>query len=228
MVNVSCLNGSDCRRAAQYLITIVAVLVVGYLLSILPVMARLRFAGGLMADDLILFVARSAALVFFYLFARHAMAAIPDRGGALSFIRGIIEPLTILVIIVVGQGLVWKVIDPFVFKTGTTVYFSVAIALIIGAGVWLIYSAYLQAPYLVDAIQNLCTQFPKLTLGRSKLCPLCNQRQPENAQFCSQCGHEFSGPVKCGHCGEKLVPGQKYCQHCGSSVDGTDNSDSKL
>lgn len=218
MVKVSCFDGIDCRRAAQYLVTIVAVLLVGYLLSILPVMSRLEFVGGLQAADLVLFVARLAALVFFFLFARHAMAAIPDEGGTLSFIRGIIEPTAVLAIVVIGQGLLWQVIDPFAGINGKTVYFGMAIALIVMVGIWLVLRAYRQAPDLVDAIQYLTTHFPRLAPELRNRCSACGGKIAKDAKFCSHCGQRIEEAIKCVNCGETLAQGQKYCQYCGKAV----------
>ena len=227
MAKISCFEDTDCRRAAQYLVTIVAVLLVGYLLSILPVMIRLEFAGGLLAADLILFVSRLTALGLFFLFARHAMAAIRDEGGTLSFIRGIVEPTAVLVIVVIGQGLLWQVIDPFVGVNGKTVYFGVVITLIVMAGIWLVFRAYQQAPELVDAAQYLTAHFPKLMPEQRNRCSACGEKLSLGAKFCSHCGHKIEEALKCLNCGEKLVPGQKYCQHCGKAVVATIPTDSE-
>lgn len=218
MAKISCFDNVDCRRALQYLVTMIVVLLVGYLLSILPVMTRLEIADVFLAADIVLFISRLAALILFYLFARHAAAAIPDHGGTLSFIRSIVEPATILFIVVLCQGLFWQVIEPFVGGIGRTVYFGIVISLIVAVGIWLILCAYHQAPNLVDAVQYLSVRFSKLIPARFKHCNTCGGKLPPHAKFCSHCGHKQEEVLQCHSCGQTLKPGQKYCQHCGKAV----------
>ena len=218
MANESYFDNVDCRRAAQYLVTMIAVLLVGYLLSILPVMTRLEFAGVFLAADIVLFISRLAALILLYLFARHAAAVIPDQGGTLSFIRHIIEPVTILFIVVLNQGLFWQGIKPFVGDVGRAIYFGTVITLIVAVSIWLILRAYQQAQNLVDAVQYLGAHFPKLMPAKFKQCSACRGSLPHNAKFCSHCGHKVEDAVKCHSCGQTLRPGQRFCQQCGKAV----------
>lgn len=227
MAKVSCFAGTDFRRAAQYLVTIMAVLLIGYLLSVLPVMTRLQFGGVLLASELILFTAHVAALALFFLFARHVVAAIPDRGGTLSFIRGIVEPVAVLMILVIAQGLLWQVIDPFVGRGGKTVYFGVAITLIVMVGAWLIVSAYQQAFNLVDAAEYLIARFPQFVPRQRYSCSACGEKVSKDAKFCSQCGHKIEEAVNCQFCGQTLKPDQKFCQNCGKPLVATVPSDSE-
>lgn len=218
MTDVSCLSSADCRRAAQYLLTMLAVLLVGFLLSLLPVMARLEFAGAIPAAEIVVFTARLAALSLFFLCARHIKAAMPERGGAWTFVRGIVEPVTVLVIVIIGQGLLWQMLEYFVRGTGRTVYFVTVITLIFAAGIWLVFRAYQQAPYLVEAIQAWIVFFSRSRPERGQLCLACGEKLPKEAKFCSHCGYELDSTVKCRGCGDLLLPGQKYCQHCGMAV----------
>ncbi|MDD1611728.1 MAG: zinc ribbon domain-containing protein, partial [Methylococcaceae bacterium] len=178
----------------------------------------LQFADALFAADLILFVAQLAALVLFFLFARHAMASIPNEGGALSFIRGIVEPTAILLIVVIGQSLLWKVVNPFVSANGKTVYFGVVITLIAAVAFWLVFRAYQQAPHLVDGVQYLVAHFPKLKTEPCHLCNACGGKVAEDAKYCVHCGQKLEEAIKCLNCGQTLAPGQRYCPHCGKGV----------
>ncbi|MGR9114272.1 MAG: zinc ribbon domain-containing protein [Gammaproteobacteria bacterium] len=218
MANIACFDKPDFRRAAQYLVTVVAVLLIGYVLSILPVMTRLEFVGVLLAADLILFVSRAAALVFFFLFARHALAAIPEHSGILSFFKGIAEPAAVLIIVIIGQDLLWQVIEPFVGGSGKTVYFGGVIALIVSVGVWLVFCAYRQAAELLDSVQYVTEQFLKLMSAQKNLCSSCGGKLTKDAKFCSHCGHKVEATTACLNCGQSLEEGQKYCQNCGKAV----------
>jgi RNA polymerase subunit RPABC4/transcription elongation factor Spt4 len=57
------------------------------------------------------------------------------------------------------------------------------------------------------------------------ICPSCNSQNPENAQFCPNCGTPapapapepaFETPAFCSNCGTKLEPGSAFCPNCGA------------
>ncbi|MBE0435151.1 MAG: zinc ribbon domain-containing protein [Methylomicrobium sp.] len=206
-------------RAAQYLITILIVLLVGYLMSLLPVMSRLVIADRLAATDLVLFVTQMTALILFYLFAVNAIAALPETGGALFFVKAISVPAALLVIVIIGQGVIWKVLGLFVGASGRSFYFGIAILLIVLIGIWLVWVAFQNAPYLIDSIEEAKETLPALPSLRTSACPECGQLSSRSAKFCCHCGHPKHKEFNCPACGEALQEDQKFCHNCGHEVE---------
>ncbi|WP_341328901.1 zinc-ribbon domain-containing protein [Methylotuvimicrobium sp. KM2] len=212
-------------RAAQYLITILIVLLVGYLMSLLPVMSRLVIAGRLAATDLVLFVTQMTALILFYLFAVNAIAALPKTGGALFFVKAISVPAALLVIVIVGQGVIWQVLGLFVGASGKSFYFGIAILLIVLIGIWLVWVAFQNAPYLIDSMEEVKETLPALPSLRTSACPECGQLSSRSAKFCCHCGHPKHKEFKCSACGEELQQDQKFCHNCGHPIEPTEQKE---
>lgn len=206
-------------RAAQYLITILIVLLVGYLMSLLPVMSRLVIAGRLAATDLVLFVTQMTALVLFYLFSVNAIAALPKTGGALFFVKAVSVPAALLIIVIIGQGVIWQVLGLFVGATGKSFYFGIAVLLIVLIGIWLVWVAFQNAPYLIDSMEEVKETLPALPSLRTSACPECGQLSSRSAKFCCHCGHPKHKEFKCLACGEALQEDQKFCHNCGHSIE---------
>lgn len=219
MVSLMSSSSSACQRAAQLFVTILVILVIGKSLTWVPVMSQLDVAGTFKAADIVWFIARLAALVVFYFFAGYLIDALPDSSGIMAFARGVAEPLTALLIVINVQALFWEVLAPFLDALGRTVYFSAAIALIVGVGIWLVLRANHHAAYLVDSVAK-CIGFVSGLFPRLKpLCPQCKAEIAQGANFCDNCGHRVLQGLRCGACGEMVADGQKFCHGCGAVID---------
>ncbi|WP_305908972.1 zinc ribbon domain-containing protein [Methylomarinum sp. Ch1-1] len=207
-----------CRHAAQYFITMLMILVLGKLITWVPVMQRLQVLDTFTAADVVWFVAKAAALLVFYLFARYSIKAVPNSGGMLSFVKGIAEPLTVLVIVIIGQALLWQLLGPFVDADGRTFYYSAAIVLILAISVWLILSAYRDALYLVDSTKKVSGFLSRFVPNQRVICNQCDAEIDANANYCSQCGHKIAESSHCSECGGVLTATQPFCPHCGAEV----------
>lgn len=218
MFSLSSLSNNACRRAAQLFITIVIILVLGKLITLVPVMHQLQFADTFNAADIIWFLAKLAALVIFFLFARYSIEAIPNNGGTLSFVRGIAEPLTVLLIVIMGQALLWQLLAPFVVGVGRTVYYSVAIILIVCVSVWFVLRAYRHALYIVDAAKKVDRILSRFIPQQKIVCDQCHAEISTHDNFCNHCGHKIQESLCCSKCGEEISEGQSFCQNCGSTL----------
>ena len=69
-------------------------------------------------------------------------------------------------------------------------------------------------------------------------CPKCYKLNPDENQFCSQCGHRLSSdtnntaPISsdikyCSHCGSEILAAAVVCPHCGCQVEGARHSEDK-
>ena len=131
MTNLLSQADSPGHKAVQYLLAIVTILIMGKLITVIPVMDRLQLLDTYRAAEIVWFCAKISALALFYYFARFFIAAVPNNGSFLSFLRNIAAPLTILLIVILGQELLWQILAPFVHGIGKKIYFSLAILLII-------------------------------------------------------------------------------------------------
>jgi len=191
MSSLMSMSNNACRRAAQLFITIVIILVVGKLITLVPVMHQLQLADTFKAAEVIWFLAKLAALIMFFLFARYLIEAIPNNGGTLSFVKGIAEPLTVLLIVIMGQALLWQLLVPFVDGVGRTVYYSAAIILIVCVSVWFVLSAYRNALYIVDAVKKIGETISRFIPQQKIVCAQCHAEISTNANYCNQCGHKI-------------------------------------
>jgi hypothetical protein len=53
----------------------------------------------------------------------------------------------------------------------------------------------------------------------ARLCPDCNNMNPEGIKFCQECGTRLGGQ-KCAGCGASLSPGIRFCGECGAEQEG--------
>lgn len=53
----------------------------------------------------------------------------------------------------------------------------------------------------------------------SRLCPDCNNMNPEGVKFCQECGAKL-GVGQCAGCGASLSPGVRFCGECGQGQEG--------
>ncbi|AMK76660.1 MULTISPECIES: zinc ribbon domain-containing protein [Methylomonas] len=211
------------QRAAQLFITIASILIIGKLITLVPVMTELEVAGVFKAAAVVWFLARLAALILFYFFAGYVIDAIPNSGGTLSFARGIAEPLTALLLVITVQALFWELLAPFVDSLGRTIYHSSAIILIVSVSIWFVVRAYRHAAYLVDTFTKLAEGFIP---PQKQACPQCGSEITASAHFCNACGHKTRTSNTCPGCGAAVSDDQQYCQNCGSALGKTTVADS--
>ncbi|WP_031433712.1 zinc ribbon domain-containing protein [Methylomarinum vadi] len=213
-------TSNKCYRAAQWLIAMLSVLLLGHLIALVPVMSQLELFKALMAGEVVRLCSEAAALVLFFYFVRYAGEAMPDKGGVFAFFKATAEPIAILIIAILGQALLWRLIDPFVGTTGRTVYYSVAVVLIVSVSVWLVWVAHRNAGYLVDAAGKTVS-FARLLFrqpDRHMTCKHCGAEMSKDANYCSRCGHKRPETLSCSACGKEIAAGQNYCQYCGAKT----------
>lgn len=206
------------QKAIQYFLAIITTLLIGKLISMIPVMSRLQLAGTYKAAEIVWFGSKISALVMFYYFARSAIAAIPNNGSILSFFRNIAEPITILVIVIIGQELLWQLLEPFVQNTGKKVYFSLAILAIVSISIWLVLKAYQSALYLFETSQQVAKFLSRFAPSSHHSCTACGHHIRNNAIYCSSCGIKIAEKTDCVECGQVLQANEKFCRHCGTEV----------
>ncbi|MCK5190948.1 MAG: zinc-ribbon domain-containing protein, partial [Methylococcales bacterium] len=202
----------------QLFITIVIILLLGKLITLVPVMHQLQIADTFTAAEIIWFLAKLTSLVVFFLFARFLIEAIPNNGGALSFVKGVAEPLTVLLIAIMGQALLWQMLAPFVDTVGRTVYNSTVIILIVCVSVWFVLRAYRHSLYIVNALKKVSGILSRYIPQQQIICDHCHAEISTNATFCSQCGHKIQKSLCCPECGERISEDQSNCQNCGSKL----------
>jgi Double zinc ribbon len=218
MFSLISFSNNACRRAAQLFITSVIILVLGKLITLVPVMHHLQLANTFKAAEIIWFLAKLTALGVFYFFARYSIEAIPNKGGALSFVRGIAEPLAALLIVIMGQALLWQLLEPFVHAVGRTIYYSAAIILIVCVSVWFVLRAYQHAFYIVDSVRKVGGLLSRFIPQQKIVCAQCHAEISTDVNFCSQCGYKVQESLCCSACGEMVSEEQAYCHNCGSML----------
>lgn len=69
----------------------------------------------------------------------------------------------------------------------------------------------------VDPLEARIADRVRQLQGGAVKCPGCGPRPEGDALFCSSCGRSLTVDG-CGECGAPLVPGSKFCEHCGVVV----------
>ena len=218
MFSLNPLSNNSFRQAAQLFITIVIILLLGKLITLVPVMQELQIAHTFNAGEVIWFLAKLTSLVVFIFFAHFLIEAIPNNGGTLSFVKGIAEPFTVLLIVIMGQALLWQMLSPFVDAAGRTVYNSAAIILIVCVSIWFVLRAYRHSLYIVNALREVSGILSRFIPKQQIMCDQCHAKISTNATFCSQCGHKMQKPLCCPECGKRISDDQNNCQNCGSRL----------
>ena len=106
--------------------------------------------GKLHASDLVQFFGYGGAMVIAWFGARQLSAELPDEWKWLMPYRALILPVVTLAMVAIAYGVLLYVCEPFMGKSGKTVYNWFFIAGIVGASVWLIVTWAMKcAPQLV-------------------------------------------------------------------------------
>jgi len=94
--------------------------------------------GKLHASDLVQFFGYGGAMVIAWFGARQLSAELPDEWKWLMPYRALILPVATLAMVAIAYGVLLYVCEPFMNKSGKTVYNWFFIAGIVAASVWLI------------------------------------------------------------------------------------------
>lgn len=110
--------------------------------------------GKLHASDLVQFIGYGGAMVIAWFGARQLSADPPDDWKWLMPYRALILPLATLTMVAICYGVLLYVCEPFISKSGKTIYNWVFIAGIVGAAAWLIMSWVQKCAPLVAAMES--------------------------------------------------------------------------
>jgi len=226
MYDLIATSNKTWHKAVQLLVTLLIVLFLGKVISLLPVMQKLVMFHTIKASNAVWFLAEISALCLFYFFARYTVESIPNKGGVLHFLRGIANPFTILIMVILTQDLVWQVLAPFVRHSGKTIYFSIAISIIVGVSVWLAFTVYKCANTVAASLGQLRYAVSKLIQPSKSICDHCKAELSSKAHFCDQCGHKMPESRLCPECGVNVSKDQKFCRECGADLVNVAGNDS--
>lgn len=218
MFDLIALPSKSKHRVFQLLITLVMILLLGKLVSLLPVMQKLVLFRTIRAANAVWFVAEISSLCVFYFFARYAIASLPNKGGFTHFLRGIASPLALLIMVILLQDLVWQLLAPFVSNTGKTVYFGISILLISAVAVWLVLMAYQHSDQLASSVGRFGDTLSKAVQPRKMICGNCHAEVSSKARFCDKCGHKMPESHYCPECGVTVSDDQNFCRDCGANL----------
>ncbi len=215
MFSLSSTSNEHYKKAAQLFITMIVVLILGKLITYVPVMNQLKLVDKFRAADITWFIAQFGALTVFYYCAKSFKEALPNNAEGHAFLKGIILPVAILIILIIGQALFWQLLEPFVSKLEKNIYFSLAILAMLAITVWLIFSIYRNSVVIVNLACRGMAFFSRFIPSKVITCQSCNAIIDADVSFCNQCGNKVKEILSCKECGAKLSKNQKFCQDCG-------------
>ena len=129
---------SDWGWVWRYGAAIVATLWLGAHLGDLPMFSGTSLGDANQpASKLAKFAGHVVALLLFWMLGQRAAAEIPDDGKGFSFLRRIIPPTTLLVVILAGRRVMRPLAGPFLAEMDKGLYNSIFLFGIIGSALWL-------------------------------------------------------------------------------------------
>jgi hypothetical protein len=110
--------------------------------------------GKLHASDLVQFIGYGGAMIIAWFGARQLAAEPPDDWKWLMPYRALILPVATLTMVAISYGVLLYVCEPFMSKSGKTVYNWFFIAGIVAASVWLIMTWVMKCASQVAAMES--------------------------------------------------------------------------
>jgi hypothetical protein len=137
----------------EYGVAIILTVLFAVVLGQIPLF-RETAVGKLHASDLVQFIGYGGAMVVAWLGARQLSAEPPDDWKWLMPYRALILPVATLTMVAISYGVLLYVCEPFMGKSGKTIYNWFFIAGIVAASVWLILTWVMKCAPQVAAMES--------------------------------------------------------------------------
>ena len=123
---------------AQYGVVILLAPALGIFLSTLPLFKEITLGGsGLTAAHTARFGGYAAALAYLWLFADRLTKEIVEDGAGLTFLRAVARPFAIVMILLLGDKVLFPLGSPLLGKSGRMMYALFFVTATVGAALWL-------------------------------------------------------------------------------------------
>jgi hypothetical protein len=177
------------RWVAQYGVAILLALLLGAILGNLALFKHTALGGTkINASRLVQFLGFGGSLFLLWLLGRRAALQLPESGNALSFLHHVLTPLATLIVVSAGYQVFLLLGDPFLGRTGKTIYNWIFIIGIMSAALWLILVWFLRSAPLMESIETLGRAEKTVDPHSSISCPKCSRPIASGMRFCGQCG----------------------------------------
>jgi hypothetical protein len=137
----------------EYGVAIILTVLFAVVLGQIPLF-RETAVGKLHASDLVQFIGYGGAMVVAWLGARQLSAEPPDDWKWLMPYRALILPVATLTMVAISYGVLLYVCEPFMGKSGKTIYNWFFIAGIVAASAWLILTWVMKCAPQVAAMES--------------------------------------------------------------------------
>lgn len=217
------------RPVIKLIIGITSLLVIGVIISVLPMLNALDFSND--ANLLIAGVINTVIIVFILRFARDVKRIFKENLSMFPESGDIAKWLIIFVGIVVGYKAYYQMARAFLGRGGIGIYhwiFLLLAAIPLFKLIMLLYRN-------IDKITTLTirkarfigkkTSDTKVELKQIK-CSECGFLMPEESKFCGKCGvqiqkgeSEIEKEIqRCPKCNSEVPDTAKFCRHCGTKL----------
>lgn len=137
----------------EYGVAIILTFLFAVILGQIPLF-RETAVGKLHASDLVQFMGYGGAMIIAWFGARQLAAEPPDDWKWLMPYRALILPVATLTMVAISYGVLLYICEPFMSKSGKTVYNWFFIAGIVAASVWLIMTWVMKCAPQVAAMES--------------------------------------------------------------------------
>ncbi|MGQ0809845.1 MAG: hypothetical protein ACT4OO_01285 [Nitrospiraceae bacterium] len=135
----------------QYGVAIVLAVLLGLVLGHVPLFKEATL-GKLRASDFVQFLGYGGALVMVWLCGRHLASHLPQDWKGIAPFKDVILPVTTLLVMGNGYGVVNLICEPYLEKTGKSLYNWLFVVGLVGASCWLIVSWFMKSAPLVASL----------------------------------------------------------------------------
>jgi hypothetical protein len=174
---------NDWWWVVPYSVAVLLALVLASVLGNFPIFRHTFLpATKLSAADLVGFIGYGGALLLFWIVGKRTALHLDKSPAAVAFLRPVVMPTVMLIVLSIGYYVVLLVAGPFLGKSGQALYDWIFIVGLIAASFWLTMSWLQYSAPLLESAAKPVTLIPQIS------CPRCNALLINAAKYCGECG----------------------------------------
>jgi hypothetical protein len=174
---------NDWWWVVPYAVAVLLALVLASVLGNFPIFRHTFLpATKLSAADLVGFIGYGGALLLFWVMGKRTALHLDTCPAALAFLRPVVMPTVMLIMLSIGYYVLLLVVGPFLDKSGQILYDGIFIVSMIAAAFWLTVSWLQYSAPLLEFAGKATVPIPQIS------CPRCNALLVNAGKYCGECG----------------------------------------
>jgi len=169
--------------------TVLFFILLGGIAGNIPALKDTMLAGTrLTVAHLVEFFSYGAALIMVGGISRNIARRLDRDRSGLAFLRPLVTPMTVLLIVSVLNKILLIVMNPFFSKSDRLAYNWTFVVLILVSTLWIVLAWFFRSAPILESLSTPSRDHPSSDDVTSSTCPHCNASVPPGMKFCGQCG----------------------------------------